>query len=122
MWSNIKHQLIGSIISTALIAAGVAVWNVASNGTLISFLGGVTKTELDDVKARIVIPDNIEFKIAQRTVTQERERKIGGPEVILNGLLCPEGWLNGHGFSETYRDKGEVHRKYVRLCFRIPSS
>lgn len=118
MWLSIKTQLISALVSTAVIASLVAAWNCVSDGTLINLLNGVTDTELEQIEARLLTTDNLEFWFENTTVTQEAEIEAGGPDVILRRLECPDdSWRRGHGFSETYIYEG-VRRKYMLLCFR----
>ena len=121
MWKTIGTKALDALLPVAIVAAGAWGVDAASSGGLIRFLGGATAAELEEAEARIVAPSDIEFMVENRTVTQETETAAGGPEMILLSVQCPDGWLNGPGFSETYLYEG-TRRKYIRLCFRQRTS
>ena len=117
MWKNV---IIGTL-SALLVTVVLALAGQITSGSIIRFLGGATAVQLEEVEKRIVELSAIEFDIKTRTVTQADEEAAGGAETILLGLQCPDGWLNGPGFSETYvfdDNDDDTYRKYARICFR----
>ena len=114
---------VGIAVATAVVLAVlVGIWNVTTNGGLITALGGATAEQLETVEKRIVDLSDVEFYVESRSLAQADAR--AGRNTILDALVCDAGWYNGPAFHDSYqasRPGGtslEAHQQYLRLCFR----
>ena len=113
MWDNIKEQTITALLTAAILAFGIWIVQNASDGGLISWLGGASGDHVELLTDQVQDLSRFELMVVHATRAQAAS---GQPS-----LRCPDGWRDtGAEFSETYRTQEVPYHKYFRICTRMP--
>lgn len=135
------HNAAGTLLGVLLIAVGTALWQRASDGSLIDAFGGATGEQvavltervngltdrldgltdrLDSLAERVALLSGrvagLEGNTIQELTLVEGSIPLGDPPPVLS---CPDGWQpTGIRFHESYRADGRNNEKHTLVCAR----
>ena len=109
----IKDNVISALIAAVIISLALLMWNMATDGSLISIFQGATKSELEEVDKRTVATKNA-LELVESTIIKSCricfKETEGSSQCQGNRNSC-SGWSNEENMSWTSPFRDDTDRR-----------